>query len=87
MPNHVHVTIAFSKTSKPINKIIGDGKRFIGYEIISQLKKRNLTSVLQQLENGVTTTDKKRGKLHGVWQDSFDWKHCISYVFTWQKVD
>ena len=87
MPNHVHATIAFCKTSKPINKIIGDGKRFIGYEIISQLKKRNLTSVLQQLEDSVTTTDKKRGKLHELWEASFDWKHCISDDFTWQKID
>ena len=87
MPNHVHVTIAFSKTSKPINKIIGDGKRFISYEIISQLKKLNLKNVLQQLEDGVTTNDKKRGKLHEVWQDSFDWKHCISDAFTRQKID
>jgi REP element-mobilizing transposase RayT len=38
MPNHVHATIAFRKTKKSINKIVGDGKRFIGYEIIGRLQ-------------------------------------------------
>ncbi len=87
MPNHIHATIAFSKTSKPINKIIGDGKRFIGYGIVDILKKRNLIEVLQQLKIGVSNNDKKRGKLHEIWQDSFDWKFCIGDLFTWQKID
>src|SRR5437868_8196129 len=38
MPNHIHATIAFSKTNKSINKIVGDGKRFIAYDIIKRLK-------------------------------------------------
>jgi hypothetical protein len=40
MPNHVHATIAFRKTNKSINRIIGDGKRFIGYEIIKRRKEK-----------------------------------------------
>lgn len=32
-------------------------------------------------------SDRKRGKLHEVWEDSFDWKECISDAFTWQKLD
>jgi len=42
MPNHVHALIYFSKTNKPINKIVGDGKRFMAYEIVKRLK-RNWT--------------------------------------------
>ncbi|MBA3674785.1 MAG: transposase [Chitinophagaceae bacterium] len=34
MPNHIHALLAFSKTDKKINKIIGNGKRFLAYEII-----------------------------------------------------
>jgi hypothetical protein len=29
MPNHLHILIYFSATDKSINKIIGDGKRFM----------------------------------------------------------
>lgn len=38
MPNHIHVLIAFSNTGKSINTIIGNGKRFIAYEIINRVK-------------------------------------------------
>ena len=87
MPNHVHATIAFRKTVKNINTIIGDGKRFIGYEIVNRLKQTGHTDLLQQLEDRVNKSDKKRGKLHEVWEDSFDWKECNSDAFTWQKLD
>ena len=40
MPNHIHATIAFTKTKKRINKIISDRKRFIRYEIIKRLEQQ-----------------------------------------------
>ena len=36
---------------------------------------------------GVKYTDKQRGKLHEVFEDSFDWKECISDDFIQQKLD
>jgi hypothetical protein len=39
MPNHVHVSIDFTKSTKKINTIVGDGKRFMAYDIISILEK------------------------------------------------
>ncbi len=38
MPNHVHVIIGFRHCSLSINKIVGNGKRFIGYGIVKRLK-------------------------------------------------
>jgi len=87
MPNHIHATIAFRKTAKNINVIIGDGKRFIGYALVDRLEKIGHTDLLLQLKNGVNKSDKKRGKVHEVWEDSFDWKECISEAYTWQKLD
>ena len=87
MPNHVHATIAFRKTKKSINTIIGDGKRFMSYEIVKRLTASGQTAILQQLQDGVNGSDKKRGKLHEVWEDSFDWKECRSYDFVNQKLD
>ncbi|CAN5403121.1 hypothetical protein BH11BAC3_BH11BAC3_07670 [soil metagenome] len=87
MPNHVHATIAFSKTKKNINTIVGDAKRFMGYEIIKSLKAQGSQDILQRLENAVNSSDKKKGKLHEVCEDSFDWKECNGDKFIIQKID
>ncbi len=92
MPNHVHATIAFRKTEKSINTIIGDGKRFIGYEIIKRLKEQGKQDLLLQLANAVTISDKKKRKLHEVWEDSFvpkafGRKECNGNKFIEQKLD
>ncbi len=64
MPNHVHATIGFTKTKKSINKIIGDGKRFIGYEIIKRLEQQGAYDILKRLQDAVNSSDKKKAKLH-----------------------
>ena len=40
MPNHVHALISFINTTQSINTVIGNGKRFMAYEIINQLEKK-----------------------------------------------
>ena len=87
MPNHIHATIAFRKTKKSINTIVGDGKRFMGYEIINRLKVQGKKDLLQQLGNAVNSSDRNKGKLHEVWEDSFDWKECNGNKFIEQKLD
>jgi hypothetical protein len=37
MPNHFHAILYFPKTGYDLNKIIGNGKRLIAYEIIERL--------------------------------------------------
>ena len=86
MPNHVHVMISFSKTEKSINKIIGDGKRFMAYEIIKRLEKKGLKDMLKKLEKAVSGNDIKRGKKHEVWEESFAWKFCETEKFANQKL-
>jgi REP element-mobilizing transposase RayT len=86
MPNHVHVLIDFVKSTKKINTIIGDGKRFMAYEIISRLEKADDTGTLQQLEKAVSAEDKNKGKKHEVWKESFDWKYCETINFAYQKL-
>ena len=43
--------------------------------------------LLLHLENAVNNSDKKKGKLHEVWEDSFDWKECNGEKFIIQKLD
>jgi hypothetical protein len=92
MPNHVHATIAFRKTKKSINTIIGDGKRFIGYEIINRLKAKGEMELLEKLAAAVNKSDRAKGKLYELWEDSFvpkafGRKECNGTKFIMQKLD
>lgn len=86
MPNHVHVLIDFANSAKKINTVIGDGKRFMAYEIIKRLKKTDRKDVLVMLERAVTSKSKDKGKNHEVWEESFDWKYCETAEFAYQKL-
>jgi REP element-mobilizing transposase RayT len=87
MPNHVHALIGFSSSVKSINTIIGNGKRFMAYEIIKRLTARNEIELLEELSRRVSKREEKRGKLHEVFEESFDWKECRSDKFIDQKLD
>ncbi len=87
MPNHIHALIAFRNTGKSINTIIGNGKRFMAYEIVKRLVDRQDMRTIELLQSSVKATDRKRNKKHEVWEDSFDWKECISNEFIEQKLN
>lgn len=59
----------------------------MAYEIISRLEKQNDREVLNQLASFVNATDRRRGKLHEVFEPSFDWKVCTDNKFTEQKLN
>ena len=86
MPNHIHAMIDFSVTEKKINTIIGDGKRFMAYDIIKRLQNAGSIGLLTMLEKGVTIKCKNKGKIHDVWEESFDWKICETALFAYQKL-
>lgn len=86
MPNHIHLLIDFASSSKKINTIIGDGKRFMAYDIVSRIKEAGNTDLLQQLQKSVTAKDRNNGKKHEVWKESFDWKYCETVKFAYQKL-
>ena len=88
MPNHVHALIAFRNTQgESINKIIGNGKRFMAYELVKKLKESGQDDVLLELAGNVKTTEKQRGKQHEVFEPSFDWKDCTSEKFCVSRID
>lgn len=61
MPNHLHCLIAFTHTKgKSINSIVGNGKRFMAYDIVSRLKEKNEDELLANLILSVNETDRKR---------------------------
>ena len=87
MPNHIHVLIDFIKTHQTINLIIGNGKRFMAYDIIKRLKEAQQNNLLDTLAKDVEAKRKANNKQHEVWQTSFDWKYCNSRKFIRQKLD
>lgn len=86
MPNHVHALIDFAAAAKKINIVIGDGKRFMAYEIIKRLEEADKKDVLVMLERAVAAKSKEKGKKHEVWEESFDWKYCETAKFAFQKL-
>lgn len=53
MPNHIHALISFINAKQSINTIIGNGKRFMAYEIIERLKTNNEIHLLENFAPSV----------------------------------
>ena len=87
MPNHVHFIVDFSVAVKDINKRIGTMKRFAAYDMVSRLKALGNNYILQQLTLGVHPSERQKGKLHEVFEPSFDIKQCLTNSFTEQKLN
>lgn len=87
MPNHLHALLGFKNTGKLVNTIVGNGKRFKAYELINRLKERGELGLLNELSFMVNKTESSRGKLHDVFEPSFDWKECLDSNFIEQKLN
>lgn len=87
MPNHIHFVIYFTMADTTLNKVVGNGKRFMAYDIIERLKQQNQIVLLDKLSLAVKDHDRKNNKLHEVFQPSFDHKLCYTYEFIEQKLD
>jgi len=87
MPSHVHAIIAFTNTGKSINTIVSNGKRFLAYDLVKRLKEMNSNLILNELNNDLNNTEKKEGKIPGVFETSFDWKECRTEKFIQQKLN
>ena len=85
MPNHIHLLLYFSG-GKSLNTIIGNGKRFMAYDIVKRLIKQKEKALLWKLRCGVKYKDKMRGKLNEVWKNSFDVRECRTDAFVFQKL-
>ena len=85
MPNHLHMLLHYSG-GKSLNTVIGNGKRFMAYELVNLLEQSGNQTILQKLKAGVRYKDRSRGKKHEVWINSFDVKECRTEKFILQKL-
>jgi hypothetical protein len=76
-----------TQTQGLINKAISTFKRFLAYDIIHNLKQTNETKLLFKLSKGVPESEHTIGKLHQVFQPSFDCKECTSESMIWEKLN
>jgi REP element-mobilizing transposase RayT len=87
MPNHLHLLLYYLHAGSSLNNIIGNGKRFMAYDIVDTLERQQAISMLERLQLGVGFTDRKRGKKHEIWINSFDVKECRTEKFILQKLN
>jgi REP element-mobilizing transposase RayT len=87
MPNHVHLLLHYTNTKQSLNTIIGNGKRFIGYDTVNRLEERGEVIILNQMKEAVTAKDRERNKIHEVWKGTFDVKQCRTEKFILQKLN
>ena len=87
MPNHLHVLLFPTNAKKSLNNLVGEGKRFIAYDIVKSLDLQGKAALLKQLEEGVDENEKKKGKKHQVFRLSFDGRKCFSEKMIEQKLD
>lgn len=85
MPNHLHLLLNYGD-GKSLNTVIGNGKRFMAYEIVGLLEKKGDETLLKKLQAAVKAKDRSRGKKHEVWIDTFDVKECRTEKFILQKL-
>lgn len=85
MPNHLHFLLYYKDTLQSLNTVIGNGKRFIGYEIVRRLRDEE-NFILNKLAAGVSPGERKNNKQHAIWEQSFDVKECRSERMLGQKL-
>ena len=85
MPNHFHAILYLPQKGYDLNKIIGNAKRLVAYEIIERLKKQEQGKLLALLSSAVTGPEKSKGQLHKVFEPSFDAKPIYNQKFFMQK--
>jgi len=87
MPNHMHLLVYCHQNNVGINKILGNGKRFMAYEIISRLSRLNRVDLLEILSKSVKPNERLKGKLHNTFEPSFDIKEITTEKFFIQKLN
>ena len=87
MPSHIHVKIAIRTSQKKIHTIVGNGKRFMAYDLVKKLSAKGHQNLLNEMASWVNATDRLENKLHQVFEPSFDRKDCYSIRFMEQKAN
>jgi REP element-mobilizing transposase RayT len=86
MPNHAHLLI-HAPEGGSINGLMGNGKRFLAYDVVARLKSQGEQELLATLRNAVRPSDAERGQSHRVFATSSDIRECFDRRMIEQKLD
>lgn len=86
MPNHLHAVVYYDNDRTTINKVLSNGKRFMAYEIVKRLSDMKKEKLLYFLRINVKERERLKGKIHQVFEPSFDLKELFSEKFVLQKI-
>ncbi|UII22704.1 hypothetical protein [Fulvivirga ligni] len=87
MPNHLYCLLSPTHPSKPLNLLFSEGKRFMAYAIVKDIKKQADVRLLQVIEGGVQENERQKGKKHQVFRLSFDSRKCFDMQMIEHKLD
>ncbi len=87
MLNHVHIVIQLPDSVTNLNTIVGNGKRFMAYELIATLKEQKQEPILQRLSSACSEKERTKGQKHKAFEPSFDAKPIYTPDFLHQKID
>ena len=87
MPNHFHIILFLPELEIRLSKVIGNGKRFIAYDLLKRLEILQQYEILNKLSDSLTTRDYKKNQRHKVFQESFDAKEIYTERFFYQKLN
>jgi REP element-mobilizing transposase RayT len=85
MPNHLHFLLHY-RGGKTLNTVIGNGKRFMAYQLVNLLEQRGEQLLLKELSAAVSDKDRSRQKKHEIWINGFDVKECRTEKYMLQKL-
>lgn len=69
MPNHIHILIKITDKSPKLATLIGNGKRFLAYQIIVFLEQDGNKKILEIFKKHARTKEKAK---HKVFEDRYD---------------
>lgn len=85
MPNHAHFIIRVPEGGA-INTVLGNGKRFMAYEMVQRLYEGGRHDPLDRLREGLRPSDLARGQKHRVFATSTDLVELFSGQMIEQKL-
>jgi REP element-mobilizing transposase RayT len=88
MPNHAHLLLQLPAGGNiNLNKLIGNGKRFMTYALIDRLEESGRHDLLAKLSEGCSARERAKGQKHKGFEKSFDAKPVYNLDFLHQKLD
>jgi REP element-mobilizing transposase RayT len=88
MPNHAHILLQLpANSSINLNKLVGNGKRFMTYALVDRLEEIGRHDLLTVLGEACSARERAKGQKHRGFEKSFDAKPVYSLDFLHQKLD